>query len=80
MTKSGFAKERLKSFIERIERLQEERDALNSDIREVYGEAKANGFDIKIMRSIVRDRKLDKADYHEHEAVYDLYATTLNMR
>ena len=54
MAKSGFAKEHLRSFVDRIERLEEERSALTADIREVYSEAKGQGFDIKIMRQVVR--------------------------
>ena len=79
MTKSGFAKEHLKSFIDRIERLEEERNALTADIREVYSEAKGTGFDTKIMRQIVRLRKLDKADYQEQEALLDLYKRAMDM-
>ena len=56
MAKSGFAKDQLKSFIDRIERLEEERAALTADIREVYSEAKGTGFDTKIMRQVVRMR------------------------
>ena len=80
MAKSGFAKEHLKSFIDRIERLEEERNALTADIREVYSEAKGTGFDAKIMRQIVRMRKMDKADFQEQEAILDLYLTALDMR
>ena len=80
MAKSGFAKEHLKSFIDRIERLEEERNALTADIREVYAEAKGTGFDTKIMRQVVRMRKLDKADRQEMEAVLDLYLSALGMR
>jgi uncharacterized protein (UPF0335 family) len=80
MAKSGFAKEHLKSFIERIERLEEEKAALTADIREVYSEAKGTGFDTKIMRQIVRLRKLDTADRQEQEAILDLYKSALGMR
>lgn len=80
MAKSGFAKEHLKSFIERVERLEEERSALTSDIREVFSEAKGQGFDVKIMRQVVRMRKLDKADFQEQEAMLDLYLSALGMR
>ncbi len=80
MSKSGFAKDQLKSFIDRIERLEEERNALTADIREVYSEAKGTGFDTKIMRQIVRMRKLDKADFQEQEAILDLYLNALDMR
>jgi uncharacterized protein (UPF0335 family) len=80
MSKTGFAKEQLKSFIERIERLEEERASLGSDIREVYSEAKGMGFDTKIIRQVVRMRKLDKADFQEQEALLDLYLTAMDMR
>ena len=58
----------------------EEKTALTSDIREVYAEAKGNGFDTKIMRQVVRMRRLDKADRQEQEAVLDLYLSALGMR
>jgi len=80
MAKSGFAKEHLKSFIERIERLEEEKAALTADIREVYAEAKGQGFDTKIMRQVVRLRKLENADRQEQEAILDLYMSALGMR
>ena len=80
MSKSGFAKEQLKSFIDRVERLEEERAALSADIREVYSEAKGTGFDTKIMRQVVRMRKLDKADFQEQEAILDLYLGALGMK
>ncbi len=80
MAKSGFAAGQLRSLVERIERLEEEKAALTSDIREVYSEAKGGGFDTKIMRQVVRIRKLDKADRQEQEAVLDLYLSALGMR
>jgi uncharacterized protein (UPF0335 family) len=80
MAKAGFAKEHLKSFINRIERLNEERDALTADIREVFSEAKGTGFDTRIMRQVIRMRKLDKADFQEQEAILDLYLTAMDMR
>jgi uncharacterized protein (UPF0335 family) len=80
MAKAGFAKEHLKSFINRIERLNEERDALTADIREVFAEAKGTGFDTRIMRQVIRMRKLDKADFQEQEAILDLYLTAMEMR
>jgi len=76
----GVAGERLKSLIERIERLEEEKSALAEDIREVYSEAKGSGFDIKIMRQIVRLRKLDSSDRQEQEAILDTYMAALGMR
>ena len=80
MAKSGFAKEHLKSFVERVERLEEERSALTADIREVYSEAKGQGFDTKIMRQVVRLRKMETADRQEQEAMLDLYLSALGMR
>lgn len=80
MAKSGFAKEQLQSFVKRVERLEEERNALSADIREVYSEAKGTGFDTKIMRQVVSMRKLDKADFQEQEAMLDLYLTAMGMR
>lgn len=79
MTKMGFASEHLRSFIERVERLESEKKALTEDIREVYAEAKGQGFDTKIMRKVVALRKLDTADRQEQEAVLDLYLTALGM-
>ncbi len=80
MSKAVFAKDHLKSFINRIERLNEEREALSADIREVFAEAKGTGFDTKIMRQVIRMRKLDKADFQEQEAILDLYLTAMDMR
>ena len=69
----------LLAFIERIERLEEEKKALTSDIKDVYGEAKANGFDVKIMRKIVSIRKQDRDSRIEEETVLDLYLAALGM-
>jgi len=80
LAKSGFAKEHLRSFIERIERLEEEKKALADDIREVYSEAKGTGFDTKVMRQVVRLRKMESADRQEQEAMLDLYLNALGMR
>ena len=74
------AADQLKAFIERIERLEEEKAALAGDLREVYSEAKGTGFDTKIMRQVIRMRKLDKADFQEQEAMLDLYLTAMEMR
>src|SRR5690606_5681005 len=63
--KGGIAADRLKSFIERIERLEEEKAGLSADIKEIYAEAKGSGFDVKVMRQIVRLRKMDSADRKE---------------
>jgi uncharacterized protein (UPF0335 family) len=77
---NSFAKENLKNFIARVERLNEERDALSADIREVFSEAKGTGFCVKTMRTVLRLRKLDKADFQEQEAMLDLYLTAMDMR
>ena len=79
MTKSTFAKDQLRSFVERIERFSEEKDALAKDIREVYSEAKGTGFDTKSLRAVVRLRKLDTAERQEQEAILDLYLKALGM-
>ena len=80
MAKSGIAKEHLRSFVERIERLEEEKKALADDIREVYSEAKGTGFDTKVMRQVVRLRKMESADRQEQETMLDLYLNALGMR
>ena len=77
--KGGIAADRLKSFIERIERLEEEKAALAADIREVYAEAKGTGFDTKIMRQIIRIRRMDKDDVDEQETLLDIYKRALGM-
>jgi uncharacterized protein (UPF0335 family) len=75
----GIAGERLKSFIERIERLEEEKRALAADIKEVYGEAKGSGFDTGIMRQLIRLRRMDKDDLDEQETLLDVYKRALGM-
>lgn len=75
----GIARERLKSFIERIENLEEEKSALTSDIREIYSEAKGIGLDIKTLRQIVSLRKLDSSDRQQQEELLDLYKNALGM-
>jgi len=79
-TKNAFAKDALKAFVARVERLEEEKAALAGDIKEVYSEARGSGFDCKIMRQVIRLRKLDRADFQEQEALVDLYLTALDMR
>jgi uncharacterized protein (UPF0335 family) len=69
----------LKAFIERIERLEEEKQTVLTDIREVYAEAKGTGFDVKAMRTIVRMRKQDTAERAEQEAILDTYLHALGM-
>jgi uncharacterized protein (UPF0335 family) len=70
----------LRSFIERIERLEEEKKSIADDIKDVYAEAKANGFDTKIMRKVVSLRKQDADERQEQEAILDLYLAALGMR
>lgn len=78
-TAHRFAKDQLKSVIERIERLEEEKKATSDDIREVYAEAKVNGFDVKALRAIVRMRKQDADERREHEAILETYMLALGM-
>ena len=75
----GIAGERLKSFIERIERLEEEKRALAEDIKEVFSEAKGVGFDVKTMRQIIKIRRTDQEDLDEQEALLDTYKRALGM-
>jgi uncharacterized protein (UPF0335 family) len=75
----GIASAQLKSFIERIERLEDEKRALGEDIKEVYAEAKGTGFDPKIMRQVIKIRKMDKDEHDEQESLLDLYKRALGM-
>lgn len=68
----------LRQFIERIERLEEEKSGLLEDIKEIYSEAKSRGFDAKIMRQIIRARKLDEHDRQEQEALFELYMRAIS--
>jgi uncharacterized protein (UPF0335 family) len=74
-----FAKDQLKAFVERIERLEEEKKAISDDIRDVYAEAKGTGFDTKALRTIVRLRKLDMDERREQQEVLDTYLHALGM-
>lgn len=73
------AKDQLIAFVERIERLEEEKKGTADDIREVYAEAKGNGFDVKILRKVIQLRKQDPAERAEAEAILDLYCSALGM-
>jgi len=73
------ARDQLRSIVERIEKLEEEKQAIADDIKEVYAEAKANGYDTKVLRQVVRLRKQDSAERLEHEAILDLYLQALGM-
>ena len=75
----GVAADQLRAFIERIERLEEEKKAISDDIKDVYAEAKGNGYDVKVMRQIVRLRKQDSNERQEMEALLDLYLHALGM-
>lgn len=75
----GSTQKQLKSLVERIERLEEERAALIADIREIYAEAKSMGFDVKALRSVVRLRKQDDTERREQEAVLEVYLHALGM-
>ena len=74
-----FAKDQLKAFIERVERLEEEKKALADDIRDVYAEAKGNGYDVTALRTIVRLRKLETTERQEQQAILDTYMHALGM-
>ncbi len=73
------AQQQLRSVIERIERLEEEKAALAGDIKEVYAEAKGEGYDTKIMRTLVRIRKMNEADVQEQEELLEVYKRALGM-
>ena len=73
------AQDQLRAFIERIERLEEEKAAIAGDIKEVYAEAKGNGFDTKVLRKIVSIRKKDQSERMEQEALLELYMSALGM-
>ncbi len=74
-----FAKDQLKAIIERIERLEEEKKTISDDIRDVYAEAKGNGFDTKALRTIVRMRKQDANERAEQETILEMYMQALGM-
>jgi uncharacterized protein (UPF0335 family) len=76
---SGVASEQLRSYIERIERLEEDKATIAEDIKEFYSEAKQAGFDTKIMRQIIKLRKMDAADRQEQEALLATYMSALGM-
>ncbi len=76
---AGSAKDHLRAFIERIERLEEEKAALSEDLREVYAEAKSSGFDTKALRAIIRMRKQDDNERMEQEALLATYMHALGM-
>lgn len=74
-----FAKNALKAFVERIERLDEEKKGISDDIKEIYAEAKGNGFDAKALRTLIRLRKMDTDERKESEAILETYMLALGM-
>lgn len=76
---NGAAIDRLRSIVERIERLEEERKALGGDIRDIYTEAKSAGFDVAVLRDLIKIRRKDAADVEEHETLLDTYKHALGM-
>ena len=78
-TAHRFAKDQLKAFVERVERLEEEKKAIADDIRDVYAEAKGNGFDVKALRTIIRMRKEDPNERQEQETILETYLQALGM-
>jgi uncharacterized protein (UPF0335 family) len=76
---TNIAGERLRSIIERIERLEEERKALASDIKDIYSEAKSAGFDVKVIRQLIRIRKQEPAEVEEQETLLDVYRRAIGM-
>jgi len=75
----GVATDRLRSIVERIERLEEERKALGNDIKDIYAEAKSAGFDVKVLRQLIRIRKQEAAEVEELETLLDVYRHALGM-
>ena len=76
----GVAGERLKSFIQRIERMNEEKQAILEDIKEIYAEAKGTGFDVKAIREVIKLRKIDRDARAEQEAILDTYLTAIGEK
>ena len=74
---NGTAQSQLKTIIERIERLEEDKAAVMADLKDVFAEAKGNGFDVKILRKVIRLRKQDRAKRQEEEALLDLYLSAI---
>ena len=75
----GIAADRLRSIVDRIERLEEERKALGSDIKDIFAEAKSAGFDVKVLRQLIRIRKQEAAEVEEQETLLDVYRRALGM-
>jgi uncharacterized protein (UPF0335 family) len=76
---TNVAGDRLRSIVDRIERLEEERKALGSDIKDIYSEAKSAGFDVKVLRQLIRIRKQEPAEIEEQETLLDVYRRAIGM-
>jgi uncharacterized protein (UPF0335 family) len=76
---TNIAGDRLRSIVDRIERLEEERKALGSDIKDIYAEAKSAGFDVKVLRQLIRIRKQEPAEIEEQETLLDVYRRAIGM-
>lgn len=76
---ANFAKGKLKAFVGRVQKLEEEKKAIGDDIREVYAEAKAEGFDVKALRAVIRLHRQDTEERREHEALVDLYREAIGL-
>ncbi len=79
MADTGVARDQLRAFVERIERMEEEKKSITDDIKEIYAEAKGMGYDTKVLRQVVRIRKQDQHERAEQEAILDLYLHALGM-
>ena len=78
-TAHRFAKDQLRSIVERVEKLEEEKKAISDDIKDVFGEAKVNGFDVKALRTIIRLRKMEATEREEQDAILETYMHALGM-
>jgi uncharacterized protein (UPF0335 family) len=76
---TSFAKDQLKAFVERIERLEEEKKTISDDIRDVYAESKSNGFDVKALRAVIRLRKQEPTERNEQQLILETYMNALGM-
>jgi uncharacterized protein (UPF0335 family) len=79
MATESVAQDQLRAFVERIERMEEEKRAIADDIKEIYAEAKGNGFDTKVLRQVIKIRKQDRSERLEQEAILELYLSALGM-
>jgi uncharacterized protein (UPF0335 family) len=79
VAKTRFAKDQLKAFVERIERLEEEKKAISDDIRDVYAESKSSGFDVKALRAVIRLRKQEPTERNEQQLILETYMNALGM-